>query len=90
MNLALKENFTFLKKSGIGIEPFKLTIFLILPVFLLNRIMKCVYKTKWAETVICNHALNARHEMDLISKGFVELAESKGFKLVEFRKLLRN
>lgn len=90
MNLALKENFTFLKKSGIGIEPFKLSIFLILPLFLLNILMKYVYKTKWAETVISNHALNARHEMDLISDEFIKLAKAKGFNLKEFRKLIRN
>lgn len=90
MNLALKENFSFLKKSGIGIEPFKLNVFLMLPLFLLNLIMKYVYNTKWAETVISNHALNARPEMESISKEFVELAISKGFKLNEFQKLLRN
>lgn len=89
MNLALKENFYFLKKSGIGIEPCKLNIFRYLPVFLLDLIMKYVYNTKWAETVISNHALNARHEMDLISNEFIELAESKGFELTEFKKLIR-
>ncbi len=49
--------------------------------------MKFVYNTKWAETVISNHALNARKEMELICNEFIELAESKGFQLYEFKKL---
>lgn len=88
MNLALKENFRFLRRSGIGIEPFKLNIFLILPLFALNVIMKLVFNTKWAETVISNHALNAREEMEVISNDFIELARSKGFNLGELKKLL--
>jgi 2-dehydropantoate 2-reductase len=89
LNLALKENFSFLKKSGIGIEPFKLNIFRFIPMCILNPIMKLIYTTKWAETVISNHALNARHEMELISTEFLELADKKGFKLEKFRKLLK-
>lgn len=90
MNLALKENFRFLKKSGIGIEPFKLSVFLILPLFALNTIMKLVFNTKWAETVISNHALNAREEMEVISNDFIDLAHSKGFNLEALKKLLAN
>jgi 2-dehydropantoate 2-reductase len=89
MNKALKENFYFLKKSGIGIEPLKLNVFLILPLCILNIIMRIVFNTKWAETVISNHALNAKQEMELISNEFLELAEEKGFKLDEFRRLLK-
>lgn len=90
MNLALKENFNFLKKSDIGIEPGKLNIFRLAPLFLLDLVMKYIYNTKWAETVISNHSLNARNEMELISNEFIALAESKGFQLVEFKKLIRN
>jgi 2-dehydropantoate 2-reductase len=89
MNKALKENFNFLKKSGIGIEPLKLNVFLFLPLCILNIIMRIVFNTKWAETVISNHALNAKQEMELISNEFLELAEEKGFKLDEFRRLLK-
>lgn len=88
MNLALKENFTFLKKSGTGIEPCKLNIFRFLPLFILNPVMRLAFNTKWAETVISNHALNARHEMEIISNDFINFANSKGFKLKEFKKLL--
>lgn len=87
MNLALRENFIFLIKSGIGIEPFKLNIFLFFPMFILNPLMRLVFKTKWAETVISNHALNAKQEMDKISGDFLKLADSHGYKLIEFRKL---
>ena len=89
MNKALKENFNFLKKSGIGIETLKLNVFLFLPLCILNIIMRIVFNTKWAETVISNHALNAKQEMELISNEFLELAEEKGFKLDEFRRLLK-
>lgn len=88
MNLALKENFMFLRKSGIGTEPFKLNIISYLPMFVLNLLMRLVYNTKWAETVISNHALNARHEMEVITGEFIKLAESKGFKLKELPKLM--
>lgn len=90
MNLALKENFAFLKKSGIGIEPSKLNIFRYAPLFLLDLVMKYLFDTKWAETVISNHAINARQEMELISNEFILLAESKGYQLSEFKKLLGN
>lgn len=88
MNLALKENFNFLHNSGIGITPWKLNIFRILPLWLLNIIMKFVFNSKWAETVISNHALNAKDEMFIISNEFIELAKSKGFELEEFVKLI--
>lgn len=87
MNLAIKEKFTFLRRSGIGIEPFKLNVFLWLPLFMLNIIMKLVFNTKWAETVISNHALTAREEMEFIGNDFLALADSKGYKLEEFKKL---
>lgn len=87
MNLALKECFSFLKRSGIGIEPYKLHVFLCLPQFMLNIIMKFVYNTRWAETVISNHALAAREEMEKICNDFLKLAHSKGYDLKEFKKL---
>lgn len=88
MNLALKENFKFLKDSGIGIKPWKLNIIRLMPLWVLNITMKYAFDTKWAETVISNHALNARNEMRVISKEFLELAKSKGYNLNEFQKLV--
>jgi len=88
MNRALKENFRFLQASGIGIEPAKLNFFRIAPLWLLNISMKLVFNTKWAETVISNHALNARDEMKVISNEFLELAYAKGYNLTEFQKMV--
>lgn len=90
MNLALKENFRFLRKSGIGIEPSKLRIISILPLFVMNPLMSCVFNTRWAETVISNHALNAKHEMEVITGEFLKLAESRGFRLHHMQKLMNS
>ena len=88
MNLALKENFNFLNDSGIGIVPWKLNIIRFMPLWILNLTMKYAFNTKWAETVISNHALNAKIEMKVISNEFIELARSKGYQLKEFEKLV--
>lgn len=88
MNLSLKENFHFLKASGIGIEPRKLKIITLIPRWILNLVMRYAFDTKWAETVICNHALNARGEMEVMSNEFIQLAQSKGYELKEFKKLV--
>lgn len=50
--------------------------------------MKLAFNTKWAETVISNHALNARHEMKVISHEFADLAKSKGYNLKAFQILV--
>lgn len=88
MNLAIKENFLFLKKSKIGIQPSKLWIFLLMPTSMLNVIMKYIFNTKWAETVISNHALIARQEIECISRDFISIADMRGYDLAEFKKLL--
>jgi len=90
MNLSVKENFNFLKNSGIGIVPWKLNIIRLMPLWILNIVMKYAFNTKWAETVISNHALNARNEMKVISNEFIELAKSKGYNLKEFEKLIES
>jgi 2-dehydropantoate 2-reductase len=87
MNKALKEAFGFLKKSGIGIEPSKLNIFRIAPLWVLNLVMPFVFNTKWAKTVISNLALAAREEMEMLLNDFILLAEGKGYNLVELKKL---
>ncbi|WP_315119820.1 2-dehydropantoate 2-reductase N-terminal domain-containing protein [uncultured Clostridium sp.] len=81
MSLSLKENFNFLKSIGIIITPIKLNIFRICPTWFLSFILKSVYKTKFAETLISNHANNAKHEMDLLSNDFNELAKGNGVSL---------
>ena len=87
MNKALKETFSFIKDSGIGVEPPKLNLFRIAPLWLLNFVMPFVFNTKWAETVISNHALAARSEMEMLFNDFNLLAKDKGFNLTELKKL---
>ena len=87
MNKALKDTFSFLKNSNIGIEPPKLNIFRIVPLFLLNRYMPFVFNTKWAETVISNHALAGRAEMEMLYNDLLALAGEKGYDLHELKKL---
>ena len=87
MNLALKENFTFLKESGIDIEPSRLNFIRWLPLWLLNLIMRLAFNTKWAETVIYSHAHNARTEMKTITREFIDIAKDKGFVLRELEKI---
>lgn len=89
MNLALKETFNFLKHSGLGITPPKLNMFRFLPLPILNIIIPAVFNTNWAETVISNHALAGRDEMEILTSDFIRLAESKGYDLIELKKLNR-
>lgn len=81
MSLSLKENFNFLKSIGIIITPAKLNIFRICPVCFLNLFLKLLYRTKFAQVLISNHANKARHEMNLLNKDFVKLAQEKGISL---------
>lgn len=80
MSLSLKENFNFLKSTGI-ITPAKLNIFRMCPVCFLSLLLKLLYKTKFAETLISNHANKARHEMSLLNNDFEKLAQEKGISL---------
>jgi 2-dehydropantoate 2-reductase len=90
MNKALKEAFWFLKESGIGVEPSKLNLFRLTPLCILNFVMPFVFNTKWAETVISNHALAGRKEMEMLFNNFIELADNKGYNLKELKKLSQN
>ncbi|MHB1392979.1 MAG: ketopantoate reductase family protein [Clostridia bacterium] len=86
MSMSLKENFDFLKAAGISITPLKLNVFSLCPVWLLNIIFKHLYSSKFSETLISNHALNAKPEMGLLSDEFLELARSKGVTLRYLKK----
>ena len=87
MNKALKENFGFLKKSGIGVEPTKLNLFRFVPLRILNFFIPFVFNTKWAETVISNHALAARDEMEMLFNDFILLAKDRGYNFNELKRL---
>lgn len=85
--LALKEGFRFLKKSGTGINPSKFNLIFCCPTFLLSFLLKKIFNTKWANTVIANHAMNAPEEMKLLSEGFIRITHKRGQKLPVFEEL---
>lgn len=78
---SLKENFAFLNQSQYGVEPAKLNIFRISPTFLTSKILSQLFNTKWSETVMCNHALAARQEVEILTNDFIQLAEQNGVEL---------
>lgn len=86
-NKALKEAFSFLKNSGIGVEPAKLNLFRLIPLPVLDWLLPLVFDTKWAETVISNHALTARDEMEMLFNDFILLAQNRQCNLKELKKL---
>jgi len=86
---ALKENLKFLSKSEFGVEPAKLKIFRVIPTFLLSIIMSRALNTQWAETVISNHALSARKEMEILTSDFIQLAENNGVELKFLKEMVK-
>ena len=85
---ALRESFNFIHRSKIGITPSKYHIMRFAPQFFFTRIIASMFNSEWAESVISNHALNAKSEMEYLTKDFVELAKSKGFELKELKKMM--
>jgi 2-dehydropantoate 2-reductase len=85
---ALKENLKFLSKSEFRVTPSKLKIFMLIPTFLLSTMLSRVLNTKWAETVISNHALSARKEMEILTRDFIQLAENNGFELKYLKEMV--
>ena len=85
---SLKENFVFLNHSKYGIEPFRLNVFRGLPIFLLSKIMSSVFNSQWAETVMSNHALSARKEMEMLTGDFIQLAASNGVELAFLKEMV--
>lgn len=70
MSLSLKDNFCKLKSSGIKIRPKRFLLLLYIPNSILTYFLKLMYNTKFAETVICEHALNAKEEMNKLENSF--------------------
>jgi 2-dehydropantoate 2-reductase len=90
MTKALRETFSFLKNSKIGIEPSKLNLFRLIPLYILNFVIPFVFNSKWAETVISNHAIAAHDEMAMLFNDFISLAKDKGYNLNELKRLQNN
>ena len=73
MSSTLKKNFKALRARGISITPPKLNVFWICPLWLMDISLRVLYSTKFAETLISSHALNAKDEMLLLEEAFDEL-----------------
>lgn len=87
MNKAIKEALRFLKTKGYQVVPFKMHLLLRCPLWLMNIIMKTVYNSKWAETVISNHTITAREEMKQLTEEFIKIAEEQKYDLRYFKLL---
>ncbi len=48
--------------------------------------MPVAFNTKWAETVISNHALAGRAELEMLYSDFLALADKRGYDLHELKK----
>lgn len=77
MCLDIKDNYRSLKKIKIPITPIKLNAFLLCPLWLLKIIMKAIFRRKFAETLITNHANNAKQEMLLLDLEFQKVIDKK-------------
>ena len=73
MSSTLKKNFKTLKEKGIPITPPKLYVFRICPLWIMDICLKTLYNTKFAETLISSHAINAKEEMMILDKAFNEV-----------------
>ncbi len=69
MSSSLRDNFRGLKKI-ICITPPKLNIFTIAPLWLIDFVLKHLYQTPFAETLINHHAQTAKEEMQTLHKEF--------------------
>ncbi len=77
MCMELKKYYWLLKKRTVTITPIKLNVFLLCPTWLLKIIMKALYSSEFAETLISNHANNAKQEMLLLDLEFRKVVDKK-------------
>ncbi len=81
LSACLKEAFLFLRENGYSINPARFNLFVYTPQRLLRFLLKRLYRTDFAKTVIFNHAVNARQEMALLTEQFIKIAEIKKVRL---------
>jgi len=72
----LKANFRLLKAKKIPVKPFRLRIIRICPKWLIKILLKKLFRTKLAETVISYHTLNARKEAEMLKEDFYKAVKS--------------
>ncbi len=65
----LKSNFTIVKKKGVDIS-YKLILVSHLPTILLAFILRCVYRSRFAQQFMYPHSMNASSEMRLLHDTF--------------------
>lgn len=85
---ALQESLSFIRASGIGISPRRFCILLHLPIWLIRSVLSRMFASKWAETFVWGHSLNARVEMEFLTGEFLSLAKGHGFELPTLQRLL--
>ena len=76
-SLSARECFQALKRAGIPITPSKLNVFWICPLWLMDFALKLILNTKFAETVMYNHAIIAKDEMLLLGEKLDEMIHRK-------------
>ncbi len=77
MCLEIKDYYRSLKNINIPITPIKLNAFLLCPTWVLKIIMKALYSCEFAETLISNHANNAKQEMLILDMEFRKVVDKK-------------
>ena len=70
MSGMLRKNFRALRAKGVAITPPKLHVFRLCPLWLMDISLRILYGSKFAETLISSHALNAKDEMALLDEAF--------------------
>jgi len=73
MSSSIKKNLNSLKKAGIAITPFKMNVFRICPLWIMDILLSYFYSTELAEKVGNSHAQVAKKEMKLLEREFDEL-----------------
>ena len=73
---ALKRNLQFVRKTCGKLSPWKMNIFLFVPLPILTFIMSFVYRSTFGEKFMYHHSINAPDEMRELHKKFYEYMEN--------------
>ena len=73
----LHENFTRLHQCGIRISPPKLNLFRLCPVCVLSRVLPAVFRSRFGNRFMLQHAIKARNEMDVLHDEFYSFLDER-------------
>ena len=73
---ALKRNLQFMRKTCGKLSPWKMNIFLFVPLPILTFIMSFVYRSTFGEKFMYQHSINAPDEMRELHKQFYEYMQN--------------